>query len=195
MEDFKMGLNNLVLLLALVGPLAYGSPDFNVRYFAGTLNIQDKKTGADYKEKVVMYHLVDADTDLTTEVACVKDAKVPAYLVSTYMKRKTGNDTMAVSDQKDFAANSKLTGEGQATGKTYYWDKFTLEMKYVSSQKPGDFVNMKAKLNFVPGALNVKKRIWFSNGEPKQDWSGTLPQISRESFLKIASAMKCPAIP
>ena len=50
-----------VALLALVCPMvAFALPDWNVRYYAGRLNILDKKTGAKYVEDVVMYHLVDA---------------------------------------------------------------------------------------------------------------------------------------
>lgn len=190
-----MRIKSLLVVLALGASTSFAAvQDWHVRYYAGTLNILDKKTGANYKEKVVMYHIVSPEDDMMTEVACVKDAGKPAYLVPTYMYRRSEN-AMTVSELRDPRSNSKLTGEAFASGKTWYWNKYTLTMKYAYSNKPNDYVTMRAHLHFVPGALKVRKRVWYANGQPKQDWSGTMPEISKERFLKIASAMKCPAIP
>lgn len=190
-----MGLKKMYLLLALMGPMAYGLPDWSVRYYAGTLNILDQKTKAHYTEQVVMYHVVDADTDVMTEVACVKDEGTPAYLVPTYMIRTGMDDQLRISDRNDFSPSSKLRGHGQALGKAWSWNQYTLTMQYRNSSKRNDFVTMKAHLRFDENGLNVKKQVWYADGSPKQAWSGRLPRVSKESFLKLASDMKCPAIP
>lgn len=181
----------LVLIAFATTAATAAVQDWHVRYYAGTLNI--KMGGAVYTEKVVMYQVNSPEQSKVIQMACVKDAGKPSYLVPTYMMHQ-GNGQLAISNLEN-GNGGQLTGQGSATGQEWHWDKYQLNMKYAPSEKPGDYVTMKANVHVVPGAMRVRKRVWYSNGAVKQDWSGSLPEISKESFLKIASDMKCPAIP
>lgn len=188
-----MGFTKYMLVLVAFATTAATAAvqDWHVRYYAGTLNI--RMGGAVYQEKVVMYQVNSPENSMVTQMACVKDAGKAAYLVPTYMMHQ-GNGQLAISNSVSGSGGS-LSGQGAATGQEWYWDKYQLDMKYAPSNKPNDYVTMKANVHVVPGGMRVRKRVWYSNGKVKQDWSGALPEISKESFLKIASAMKCPAIP
>lgn len=180
----------LVLIAFATTAATANVQDWHVRYYAGTLNI--KMGGAVYTEKVVMYQVNSPEQSRVTQMACVKDAGKPAYLVPTYMHVQ-GSGQLAISNLE--SGTGSLTGQGSMSGQDWHWDKYQLNMKYAPSNKPNDYVTMKANVHVVPGGMRVRKRVWYSNGQVKQDWSGSLPEVSKENFLKIAAAMKCPAIP
>ena len=192
-----MKLANVILMtLALAAPGAFAAiQDWRIAYYAGTLKIRDLKTKKLYKEDVVMYHLNDTELDKVTQMACVSDDGGPAYVVPTHMFRNF-DGTLNVTERTVWLKDSQLTGNATAQGRNWNWDNFTMTMKYVyNPEKPAEFKTMVADVEMKQYEMKVQKMVWDAKGKPKQKWTGSLYEISREKFLKIASDMKCPAIP
>jgi len=190
-------LTNLIFIsMTLAATSSFAAiQDWSIRYYAGTLKILDVKTKKIYKEDVVMYHLNNTELDMVTQMACVSDDGGPSYLVPTHMRRNF-DGSMEISDRNEYLTDSNLTGKATPTGRKWNWDRFSLTMKYVyNPAKSPDHKTMQADVKMVKHAMKVRKKVWDASGALKQNWTGTLFEISRERFLKIATEMKCPVIP